>query len=279
MPALTQSEYWNGKVGEEWARQAHRMDLMLEPITLRALERLALQPGERVLDIGCGAAVTSLLAAEQVGREGQVVGVDLSAPMLALARERVRAQPFRIDLMQADAGKDVIAAAPFDAAFSRFGMMFFDDPVAAFTKIRGDLRAGGRLVFICWRGFSENLWSSGPLAALAPMLASPLALPDPDAPGPFSLANSKKIAAILESSGWRDMAIAPWDGAMRIGGGGDASSAAEFLLRIGPCARAVSDHMLDPSAARTRLIEYLANHETADGIALAAACWIVSATA
>ncbi|MBL8544715.1 MAG: methyltransferase domain-containing protein [Hyphomonadaceae bacterium] len=277
MPALSQSEYWNGKVGEEWVRQADRMDRMLEPVTLAALERLALQRGERVLDIGCGAAATTLLAADRVEPDGHVVGVDISAPMLALGRERTRGR--RIDLLEADAGKGAITGAPFDAAFSRFGVMFFDEPTAAFANLRGAVRPGGRLVFVCWRGFSENAWSSAPLKALAPMLAAPPAPPDPEAPGPFALANPERINAILAASGWRDASISPWDGAMRIGGGGDAREAAEFLMRIGPCARAVAEQNLDPTAARAMLADYLAAYETPDGVALAGACWIVSATA
>lgn len=277
MPALSQSEYWNGKVGEEWARQADRMDRMLEPVTLAALERLALQRGERVLDIGCGAAATTLLAADRVEPDGRVVGVDISAPMLALGRERARGR--RIDLVEADAGAGAIPGAPFDAAFSRFGLMFFDEPSAAFANLRGAVRPGGRLVFVCWRGFSENAWSSAPLKALAPLLATPPAPPDPDTPGPFALANPERISAILAAAGWRDASIAPWDGAMHIGGGGDAREAADFLMRIGPCARAVAEQNLDPSTARAALSDYLVAHETPDGVALAGACWIVSATA
>lgn len=275
----TQREYWNSKVGEEWARQADLMDRMLAPLTQPAFEALALAPGESVLDIGCGAGATALTAAQVVGATGHVVGVDISQPLLALARERAAAAEVRIDFIEADAGAAPIAGEPFDAAFSRFGVMFFDDPPAAFAKVRARLKPGGRMVFVCWRAFSENGWSYAPLKALEPILRAPVALPDPDAPGPFALANAGKIETLLAASGWRGVSIAPWDGEFLVGGGGNADAAAAFLLKIGPCARAVAEQQLDPAEARGLLARFLASHQGESGVALPGACWIVRAVA
>lgn len=276
-PRPTQREYWNGKVGEEWANHADAMDRMLAPLTHAAFDALALKVGERVLDIGCGAGATTLTAAEEVGPAGVATGVDISQPLLALARERAKAKA-NVHFIDGDAGVAQIAAAPFDAIFSRFGVMFFGDNEAAFARLRENLTPGGSMTFVCWRAFDENIWASAPLAALAPLLSEPVAPPDPNAPGPFALADRSKIERILTASGWRSVSIAPWDGALAVGGGGDAQSAAKFLLKIGPCARAVADQEVDRDAAIGVLSEFLAKHQSGAGVMLPAACWIVTAT-
>ncbi len=276
---LTQREYWNSKVGEEWANHADGLDRMLQPMTQPALDLLNLQLGEHVLDIGCGAGATTLTIAQRVGESGHVVGVDLSQQLLALGRKRAAERGARIDFLEADAGVVPLQGAPFDAAFSRFGVMFFADTVAAFANLRQNIKPGGRLVFVCWRTFEENIWSSAPLAALAPILKAPVPAPDSNAPGPFALADAAKIQSALASSGWRDAVIEPWDGAVLVAGGGGVSDAADFLLKIGPCARAIHDQQLDTAQAKGLLAEALAKHETASGVALPAACWIVRAVA
>lgn len=274
-PRPTQLEYWNSKVAEEWVRQADRTDAMFNTLTQAGLDALQLQRGERVLDIGCGAGDTSLRAARAVGSGGRVVGVDISRQLLELGRER--AGGLNVDLIAADAGAGAIPGAPFDAAFSRFGVMFFDDPPAAFANVRASMKQGGRLVFICWRAFPENVWSFAPVGALAPLLAAPLPPPDESLPGPFAFANAGKIEAILAAAGWRGVSITPWDGALRVGA--NAEDAADYLLKIGPSARAIAEHGLDPAAARRLIVNRLAEAQTANGVALAAACWIVRAMA
>jgi len=273
----TQREYWNSKVGEEWARQAERTDRMFAGLTDATLDALALQPGERVLDIGCGAGDTTLKAARQVGARGRAAGVDISRPLLELARERARAEGLAVDFIEADAGTAPIDGAPFDAAVSRFGVMFFDDPKAAFARIRETFRPGGRMAFICWRTLAENLWSSAPIEALAPLLPGPLPPADPNVPGPMSLAETTKIRTVLAGAGWRDLSIAPWDGDIIMGG--DAEEAAAYLMKIGPCARAIAEHKLDAAAAKKLIVRRLEQALGPAGVSLAAACWIVRATA
>jgi hypothetical protein len=141
------------------------------------------------------------------------------------------------------------------------------------------MRANGRLTFACWRPLAENTWTTIPLEAIQPMLKTPLSPPDPDAPGPYALADSAKIKRILQDAGWRDIALTPWDGAVAIGGGGNAEDAADFLLRIGPCARALAEQQLDVAEARRRLIERLSPLYAENGLALPAACWLVTANA
>jgi len=272
----TQKEYWNSPVGDEWVRHADGIDAMLAGLTQAALEALELRTGERVLDIGCGGGATTLRAAELVGASGRAVGVDISQQLLALARQRAEGRS-NVAFHEADAGAVSIPGAPFDAAFSRFGVMFFDDPVAAFANICGAMGSGGRMVFACWRPFVENRWTAEPLAALTPLLKEPLKPADPNLPGPFALSDPEKIKRILDGAGWRDVSIKRWDGDVVLGA--NAAEASAFLLKIGPCARAINEQGLDPGAAEALLLAFLRAREGARGIALPAACWIVRALA
>jgi SAM-dependent methyltransferase len=274
----TQREYWSGKVGAEWAAHADRIDIMLAPIADATLRAGAFQPGERVLDIGCGSGATSLEIARQVGATGAVVGVDLSPPLLTLARSRARDAGVAIEFKEADAGAADIGNS-YDAAFSRFGVMFFEEPASAFAHIRAAMRPNGRLAFACWRAMAENAWATVPISAVEPMLTAPLPPPDPDAPGPYAFADPDKIARVLGASGWRNIKLSRWDGDMSIAGGGPLPSLADFLMRIGPCARAIVDQGLDAAEAKSRLIETLAPMYHNNDVALSGACWIVTANA
>jgi SAM-dependent methyltransferase len=251
---------------------------MLAPVTDAALDFAAFKPGERVLDIGCGSGATSLDIAHRVGRIGHVVGVDLSPQMLDVARKRAKLAGEAADFIEADASSADFGDR-FDAAFSRFGVMFFDAPVNAFAHIRASMSAKGRLSFVCWRPIQENAWATMPLEAIAPMLKTPLQFPDPEAPGPYSLADEAKARRLLQDAGWRDVAFSRWDGLFLVGGGGALEEAADFLLRIGPCSRAIAEQGLDAAEAKQRLIDRLAPLQTGTGIALPGACWLVSAAA
>lgn len=272
-----QKEYWSGDAGEKWAANADRIDAMLRPLTEDALARAGFAPGERVLDVGCGAGATSLRIAEHVRPNGSVTGVDISPQLLRAARARAASRDLAVEFVEADAGTTKLGG--FDAAFSRFGVMFFDDTVAAFTNIRNGLRSGGRLSFVCWRPLAENSWATTPIDAIRPMLKAPLTPPDPDAPGPFRLADPSKIERILADSGWSDVELDRWTSDVLVGGGGSLEDAAEFLVRIGPCARAIADQGLDANDVRTRLMDAIAPRQTRDGVPLTAACWLVSARA
>lgn len=275
MADLTQKEYWSGKVGDEWANRASRIDAMLAPMTEAALDLAAFRAGDRVIDIGCGAGATSFRIA---GYGADVTGVDISPPLLEVARKRAQAAGAKVAFLEADAG-EARFEQKFDAAFSRFGVMFFSAPSEAFANIRAVLQPGGRAIFIVWRALSENPWATTPIEAVAPMLKAPLTPPDPSAPGPFALADRAKIERVLGEAGWNSIEVSPWDGDIAIGGGGSLDESAEFLLKIGPCARAIVDQGLDPAAARQRLIDRLGPLAGEGDVKLRAACWLIKAIA
>ncbi|QGZ96472.1 class I SAM-dependent methyltransferase [Terricaulis silvestris] len=274
----TQRDYWSGKAGEEWAAYAQRIDVMLAPIADAALAAADLQPGQRVLDIGCGSGATSLEIARRVGASGNVVGVDLSPQLLQVARERASEAGIAADFVEGDAATATFAER-FDRAFSRFGVMFFEAPSAAFTHIRGVMQPGGKLAFVCWAPMPENLFATVPIAAIEPMLKAPLPAPDPDAPGPYAFADSDKVKRILNEAAWRDIEVSRWDGEINVGGGGALEDIAAFLLRIGPCSRAIADQRLDAEEAKRRLTDALTPHYRDSAVLFPAACWIVTANA
>ncbi|MGQ0532827.1 MAG: class I SAM-dependent methyltransferase [Caulobacteraceae bacterium] len=274
----SQREYWSGKAGDEWASHAERIDAMLAPIAEEALGVGAFRPGERVLDIGCGAGATSIEIARRVGASGAVVGVDLSPQLLRVARERASKAGLAVDFMEADAGAASFGQS-FNAAFSRFGVMFFEAPAQAFAHIRAAMRADGRLAFVCWRSMAENGWATTPIAAVEAMLKAPLPPADPDAPGPYAFADGAKVERILREAGWRNIALSRWEGGLTLGGGGTLAEIADFLLRIGPCARAIAEQSLDTDEARRRLMDALAPHYRDGAVMLPAACWLVTANA
>lgn len=276
--AQTQREYWSGKVGDEWANHAHRIDAMLTALTDDALALAAFKTGEQVLDIGCGAGATSLAIAARVSPNGNVVGVDLSPQMLDIAQKRASQIGAAARFIEADAGSAAFDQR-FDAAFSRFGVMFFDAPAEALANIRAAMAEDGRLIFVCWRALKQNTWATLPIDAIRPMLTAPLSPPDPDAPGPYAFADQAKVQRILSQAGWRDIAFEKWNGDLPLAGGGSVAEAADFILKIGPCARAITEHTLDRAEARQRIAEAFAQHHDGKSVALPAACWIVTARA
>ncbi len=278
MQGVSQRQYWSGKVGDDWATLAERIDAMFAPLTKALLNFAALRAGERVLDIGCGSGAASIEIAGSVGAEGSVVGVDLSPQMLKVARERAAEAALTIAFEETDVSTAKFDE-PFDAAMSRFGVMFFEAPIEAFSNIRANVRNGGRIAFACWRPMAENAFATVPLAAIQPMLKTPLEAPDPSAPGPYSLADDVKVERILRAAGWRNVLISRWDGKLAIAGGGRLGDAVDFLMRIGPCARAIADQELDAADVKQHLMDYLAAYDGDNGVALAAACWLVSAEA
>ena len=192
LPALTQDEV---RV-RAWAEVRELLELQLAPPGRRALAALALNSGESVLDIGCGGGATALDLARAVAPDGTVVGVDRSAAVLAFAQRAAKGCE-RVRFVQADAQVFPFEPASFDAAFSRFGVMFFTDPTAAFINIRRGLRPNGRLAFVCWRALEENPLDILPLRAASVHLP-PQPAHDPDAPGPFAFADPDRVHGIPE---------------------------------------------------------------------------------
>ena len=279
MSNAEQIEYWNSKVGDTWARMQDRLDRAFTPVTAALLTVAAPRPGEFVLDVGCGSGETTLALAGAVGDEGAALGVDISDQLLARARTRAENLLGIAEFRNADAAI-FDDDGDFDLIISRFGVMFFDDPVSAFANLHRLASPAGRLAFACWQPPAENLWATLPMQALSTLL--PDAPPsDPLAPGPFAFADPARVQEILASAGWQGIAFDDLPFAMVIGEGEDPVAAAvHFNLRIGPAARAI--HEAGPVAeaeAPSRLAAALAPYRDGEVVALPGAVWLVTARA
>ena len=274
------AEYWNSPATRPWAEQHERQDRGLAGLATAVLELAAAQPGERVLDIGCGAGTTLLALAAQVGPSGYVLGADISEQSVARACERVAtAELEQAEVVCADVATHAFAAASFDLAFSRLGVMFFDDPTAAFANVRRAIKPGGRAALAVFRTPRENLWPNAPLEAVRHLLP-PMTPPTPDEPGMFSWADPARVHRILESAGFREVSLAPVDVIMELAGSGGAMEAAEFAMLFGPLTRLLPG--LPPEqhdAVRAALERFFESHGTQQGVVLPAAFWVVQARA
>jgi SAM-dependent methyltransferase len=277
-PNAAQIAYWNSEAGPRWVAMQERMDAMLAPLLHAALERAHPVAGEIVLDIGCGCGATLLELASRVGPDGSVLGVDISAPMLDRARKRVQDNQLNnVRSTLSDAATLAFEPGAFDLAFSRFGVMFFDDPPGAFANIRSALATAGRLVFACWAPPQDNPWLTVPLAAARPHLpAQPES--DPNAPGPFAFADPDRVRGILLSAGYSAVDVARHHTAMRICGPGEIEAAARFAAESGPVARVLAGAEPDARAAAEQAIAAAFRRlEGPDGVELPGCVWLVSA--
>ena len=271
-----QIKFWNEAAGENWTQLQTTMDRNLSAIHAAIMAFAAPAPGMAVLDIGCGTGTTTMALGDVVGPVGRVTGLDVSAPMLGLAKQRAQGRS-NIDFVLADASAQNFRSQ-YDLLFSRFGVMFFEDSVAAFGNLRRALKPGGRLAFVCWRSPPENAWASAPMTAAKPFLpeAPP---PDPLAPGPFAFADLARIQDILAQAGFGAIRIEKFDGIMPMGR--DLDLAAAQTLQIGPLSRMVGEA---DDVARQKIVAAvrgaLDKFATPDGeITPPVACWLVAASA
>lgn len=266
---------WNGAVGERWAAEQERTDQLIRAFGEAALAAAKAQAGEAVLDVGCGCGDTSLSLADAVGASGRVLGVDVSAPMLAVARKRAAGRA-NLSFAEADASRASLPG-PFDLMFSRFGVMFFDEPAAAFTQLRKALKPGGRMAFVCWAAPQDNPWAA--LPAQTARKASGLNLPpaDPTAPGPFAFADKDRVTGILSAAGFTNISHQPFVAPMYLGS--SPRSAAEGAVRIGPASRVAREAGPEKLPAIIDAVEAaLAPHAAPDGaVSLPGRTWIVTA--
>lgn len=271
-----QIDYWNGPAGQKWVDQSARLDAMLAPFAEQVIARAAIGAGERALDIGCGAGAMTLMATRAAGGETGALGVDVSEPLLALARRRAQEAGLPALFELGDAS-EYVASKPADLVISRFGVMFFAEPAAAFANISRSVRPGGRAVFICWQALQANDWAFAPLQAALPFLPEPPTPADPTAPGPFAFQDKDRVAAILSEAGWQNVAVDAVEGDLTLPGE-DVETSAGFMMQLGPLSRLMAQQEIDPAPVHEALAERLRGHQREDGrVAMASACWLVSA--
>lgn len=272
-----QVAFWNGRAGERWASQQAIQDTIFIPVTELLIEHAKPQPGERVIDVGCGCGDTSVAFAQRVGPSGRVLGVDISAQMLARAREVAPAN-LPVEFVLADATTYPFPEGAADLLVSRFGVMFFAEPARSFANLRKGMRSGGRLSFICWRGPRENPWLMVPLQAVYRHVPR-MAPVGPEDPGPFAFASSERVERILGDAGFADIRIAPHDLSLDIAAGGGFESAVETAVIIGPANRALEDAAPDARVAAIEAVRHdLKPFAKGNSVWLGGAIWIVSAT-
>jgi SAM-dependent methyltransferase len=273
-----QVEYWNGLGASRWIAQQARRDAMLGDFAKMALVRAGAQPGERVIDIGCGCGETSVELARQVGPAGEVVAADVSAPLIAQAQERLADFPWA-KAQLVDAATYPFEPGAADLLFSRFGVMFFGDPPTAFTNLRRALKPGGRMVFACWRDPAENPWMNGSLGAVSRHLPPPTNV-DPEQPGPFAFARSETVADIMTRAGFSPPAFEKLNATIDVAQGQGLDGAVASAMEFGMTAGALEGQPESVlAAAKGSLHEHFAPLVAEGAVNLQAAIWIVSASA
>ena len=270
-----QIDYWNKTAGQTWVQYQDQLDRQIEPLGLEGIKVLSPSIGERILDVGCGCGQTTLTLAEQVGPTGAVTGVDISAPMLEVARARpVSDGAAHPTFLECDAQTAELGEGVYDAIFSRFGVMFFSDPVTAFKNIRRALKPHGRLTFVCWRPFQDNLWMRLPMEAARPFLPPPTPT-DPAAPGPFAFADAERIQSILGLAGFSEISLKPFDLAI---GGSSLDQTVALTFRVGPLASALREQPDLKPVVENAVRAAVSAYQTPQGVLMPAAVWLVSAT-
>ncbi len=274
-----QIRYWNEAAGPKWVAFQKVIDAQISPLGEQVMDRAGIAPGERVIDVGCGCGDTTIALGRRVGPAGRVLGIDVSAPMLERAAETARAAGVaNVRLENADAQTHRLSPSAFDVVYSRFGVMFFTDPVAAFTNLRAALRPGGRLAFVCWQALLENPWLFVPLRAAAQHLTLPPP-PAPDAPGPFAFADPERVRGILARAGFGDIVLEELHTTLTLGGGGTVDQAVRFLTEgVGPVSGVLreADPAVRPTVAAA-VRAAIAPFHTPQGVRMGSAAWIVTA--
>lgn len=274
------AEDWAGEMGERWLAHIDKFEGMIAPIGDALVAAANVSPGESILDVGCGAGATTLALARATGPKGRVTGLDISPALSKAAAKRAQeAGLSNIAFVTADAATKSLDEGAYDILFSRFGVMFFADPYAAFANLRKGLSDKARVMFACWAPPMENQWILEVMQCVARHIE--MTPPEPRAPGPFAFAEPDYVTDILSKAGFSNVKIEPWRGVQYLGGKGlDAKRAAEFVinaLSIGELAR---KQPAEVQAALLRdITESFAAHETPEGVEMKATAWFVSANA
>lgn len=274
-PNQAQSDLWNSRGGEVWVEQQQLLDRLFLPFERLLSKAVAASGARSILDIGCGAGATTLAAARRLAPEGRCTGLDISAPLITAARRRAEAEGLtNAHFIAGDAQDHAFAPHSFDAVISRFGVMFFDDPTAAFANLRRAARDGGDLTFIAWRGMAENPFMVAAEQASAPYLPA-LAPREPAAPGQFAFADAQRIRDILKPE-WSDIDIQPLDVPCTL----SPDDLTTYAARMGRVGQMLPD--LDEATRTTvmQAVNQAFEPFMIDGVArFTAACWLVRARA
>ena len=271
-----QIAYWNGPSGQRWTDRQELQDRMLAPVLDVLIDRAKPAPGEHILDVGCGCGATTVAFAEKAGASGQVLGIDISGPMLDRARQRApNGAPVAFQL--ADATVHPFPSAAFDLLTSRFGVMFFADPTQSFANLRKAVKPGGRMAFACWREPRVNSWMMVPLQAAYKHVPK---LPQlgPEDPGPFSFASEERVHRVLGGAGFAHIAMEPCDLRLDIAVGRGLDAAAQSALEIGPVHRVLDGQSSEVVATvKASIQETLTPYVKGTSVELPAGIWIVTA--
>ena len=273
---LEQKEFWNEKKGKIWVSLGPRIDDMFGPLGDEALRVLAPKKGENVLDIGCGTATTSFKLAGLLGEKGSVIGMDISKPILECAKQKAKENSIKnIEFLLADAQNHYFMADSYDAIFSRFGLMFFDDPVAAFSNLLKGLKSGGRLTFVCWADRSANDWIEVSTNIATKFLELPPKAAPRD-PGPFAFEDPLYLNEVLSNAGWNKILIENYSATNVVGK--NIKEAADFLSRMGPMSVPFED---SEDSVQRKVIDSLekcfADYVTIRGVEMNFSTWMVTA--
>jgi SAM-dependent methyltransferase len=270
-----QAKLWNGSAGRAWVDAQKTLDQMFQPFADMLVQEVEACDARAVLDVGCGTGSTTLAIARQLGPAGRCTGLDISAPMIALARERAERKGLAASFIVADAQTHAFQPASVDMIVSRFGVMFFADAVQAFTNLRHAAKNGAALRCIAWRSAAENPFMTTAERAAAPLLPS-LPVRQPGAPGQFAFADAGRVHGILAASGWADIEIRPVEAVCRI----PESELNLYLTRLGPVG------LMLPSADEDTRVRVIAAVRAAfepyvhgEEVRFTAACWMISARA
>lgn len=236
-----QRDFWSDAAGPKWLRFESAMDTLLQPVLKGVLARANLQSGETVLDVGCGTGASALQAGDAVGPTGRVLGADISGPMLSRAAARAQHHP-QLEFIETDAQTHDFEPAAFDHLVSRFGVMFFDNPVAAFANMARAVKSGGRVTFAAWGQIPANPFFTFPAQAARSIIGAP-PKSDPDLPGPFAFRDPDRVLDILTQAGLQD---AQCDTAeIMLTPQGNLADFADTAVSIGPANAAISHFQAD----------------------------------
>jgi SAM-dependent methyltransferase len=268
-----QTVVWNGVAGCAWVEAQGLVDDVFGPFERLLVEAVAVGPEGRVLDVGCGTGGTTVAVARRLGGKGQCVGIDISEPMLAAARARAEREGVAVTFVHADAQTYAFEPRSFDTIMSRFGVMFFDDPVRAFANLRGAARDGAELRLIVWRGAADNPFMTAAERAATPLLPD-IPVREPGAPGQFAFADRSRVQAILRESGWTGIDIQPIDVPCTL----PEKELVGYITRFGPVGRMFPE-LNDQT--RARIIETVRPafdpYVHGADVLFTAACWTITA--